>query len=222
MKGLDKIIERIETESGAECSAVAEAALAETERIKAEYEAKAADAEAEIAERTEREAEAVITRAKSSAAMTRRSVISGERSKNVERAYDKAKESLLSLPRDKYAALLTRLAVAAVKRHTEVAADRRERFGETVDLASFEIVLNARDRADVGEAVLLSMKNNYKKELGADVARRLSLSDSTADIDGGVIVRAGAVEENCSISLMTEALHDTLDGAVYRTLYPEG
>lgn len=105
MKGLDKIIERIETESGAECSAVAEAALAETERIKAEYEAKAADAEAEIAERTEREAEAVITRAKSSAAMTRRSVISGERSKNVERAYDKAKESLLSLPRDKYAAL---------------------------------------------------------------------------------------------------------------------
>lgn len=222
MKGLDKIIERIEADSAAECAAIAEGALAEAERIKAEYADKKAAAEAEIAERTEREAEAIITRAKSSAAMTRRNVISGERSRNVGRAYEKAKEALLSLPRDKYAALLTRLAVAAVKRHTELALERRERYGETVDAASFELVLNARDRAEVGDAVLLSMKNNYKKELGADVARRLSLSGSTADIDGGIIVRAGAVEENCSISLMLDGLRDTLDGAVYKTLYPEG
>ena len=220
MKGLDKIIERIEAASEAECAGIASAALEETKRISAEYDAKTAEAEAEIAERTEREAEAIITRAKSSAAMTRRNIIAGERSRNVGLAYDKALESLLSLPRDGYATLLVRLAISAVRRHAETAALRRERYGEVTETAQYELIFNERDRAEVGDAVFLSMKNNYKKELGADVARKLVLSESTADIDGGVIVRAGAVEENCSLSLMIEGLHDALDGSVYKTLYP--
>lgn len=222
MKGLDKIIERIGNAAEAECAEIISAAESEAERIRAEYEAKTADAETEIAERTEREAEGIITRAKSSAAMTRRNIISGERSRNVETAYDRAKDTLVSLPREQYTVLLVRLAVAAVKNHAETAQRRREKYGETTDAAQYELVMSERDRREVGEAVLLSMKNNYKKELGADIARRLALSESTADIDGGLIVRAGAIEENCSLSLLIDGLHDRLDGAVYRTLYPEG
>lgn len=222
MKGLDKIIERIKSASEAECAGIIGAAEGEAERIRAEHEAKTAEAESEIAARTEREAEGIITRAKSSAAMTRRNILSGERSRNVEAAYDRAKDTLISLPREQYTVLLVRLAVAAVKSHAATAEKRREKYGETTESAQYELVLNERDRREVGEAVLLSIKNNYKKELGADAARKLVLSESTANIDGGIIVRAGAIEENCSLSLLLDGLRDRLDGAVYRTLYPEG
>ncbi len=210
------------SDADAECAAIAGAAEAEASRIRAEYEEKTSAAEAEIAERTKREAEGIITRAKSSAAMTRRNIMSGERSRIVDAAYARALETLVSLPRDKYVTLLVGLGVSAVRRHAEKAEVRREKYGEVTAAAPYELVLNARDRAEVGEAVLLSMKNNKKKELGADAVRRLTLSDSTADIDGGLIVRSGAVEENCSLSLLIEGLHDMLDGAVYKTLYPEG
>ena len=222
MKGLEKIIERIESQSLSECAEIAAGAEREAERIRAEYAAKAETSEAEIAERTEREAEGIITRAKSSAAMTRRNIIAGERSRNVEAAYEHALETLISLPRDKYTTLLVKLAVTAVKNHAETAELRRSKYGEITEAVPYELVLNKRDRDEVGEAVLLSMKNNHKKELGTDAVRRLVLSESTANIDGGVIVRAGAVEENCSLSLLIEGLHDALDGAVYETLYPEG
>lgn len=222
MKGLEKIIERIERDAEAECVAIADAAKAEAERIRGEYEAKTTESDAEIAERTEREAEGIVTRAKSSAAMTRRNIIAGERSKNVELAFDRALDTLISLPRDRYTTLIVKLAISAVKRHAATAESRRKNYGEVTESVPYELVLNERDRAEVGEAVLLSMKNNHKKELGADAVRRLVLSESTANIEGGVIVRAGAVEENCSLSLLIDGLHDELDGAVYKTLYPEG
>ncbi len=222
MKGIEKIIERINSDSDAECAAIAAAAEAEVARIRAEYEKKTVEAEAEIDERSKREAEGIVARLKSSVAMTRRNIIASERSRNVDAAYDRALETLVSLPRDKYVTLLVGLATAAVRRLVETAETRREKYGETTSSSPFELVLNARDRAEVGEAVLLSMKNNRKKELGTDAVRRLTLSESTANIDGGLIVRAGAIEENCSLSLLIEGLHDTLDAAVYKTLYPEG
>ncbi len=221
MNGLEKIIERIKADSEAECAKIAAGAEEAAAGICAEYEAKAAASEAEIDERTEREAEGIITRAKSSAAMTRRNIIAGERSRNVDRAFETARTSLRSLPRDKYITLVARLAASAVRSHAKAAEERRARYGETTESVPYELVLSPRDRAEIGEALLLMMKNNYKKELGVDAVRRLTLSESTADIDGGVIVRAGAVEENCSLSLLIDGLHDALDPVVYKTLYPE-
>ncbi len=222
MKGLEKIIERIETASSAECAQIKSAAEAEAERINSEYRAKAEEAEADIAERTEREAEGIIIRAKSNAAMSRRNIIASERSRNVDRAFENALDAIVSLPKDKYMSIVVKLAVSAVKRHTAAAEYRLETYGEATKSVPYELVLNANDRIEIGEAVLLSMKNNYKKELGTDAARRLTLSDDTADIVGGIIVKAGAVEENCSLSLLIDGLHDSLDGEVYKTLYPEG
>lgn len=222
MKGLEKIIERINADAEAECASIRESAEAEIAKVRAEYDEKTAAALSELDEKTKREAENIIARAKSSSSMTRRNIIASERSRNVSAAYERALDALVSLPRDKYMTLIVTLALAAVRRHAETAEYRREKYGEATEPKPYEVVLNARDRAEIGEAVILSMKNNHKKELGAECARRLTLSESTADIVGGVVVRAGAVEENCSLSLLIEGLHGSLDAAVYRTLYPEG
>ena len=153
--------------------------------------------------------------------MTRRNIISGARSRGVDKAFEEALAKLYSLPRDEYASLLVALSASAVKSHVDRAEEKRERYGEDTGHVQFEIVLNARDREELGETVVLAVKNNYKRALGADAVRRIMLSESTANIDGGVIVRAGAVEENCSLSLLLESLRETLDPVVYKTLYPE-
>ena len=219
MKGLDKIIARIESDAEKECEEMLAAASGEAERIKAEYDGKIA--EAEYAERTEREAEAVITRAKSSAAMTRRNIISGQKSRGVDMAYEEAHRQLLDMPRDEYASLLIVLAVSAIRSHATKAEERKTQYGEDIGAVKYELVFNPRDREEFGEAIVLTIKNNYKRAVGADAAKRVVLADGCADIDGGVIVRAGAVEENCSLSLLLESLRETLDPVVYKTLYPE-
>lgn len=221
MNGLQNIIAKIEDESRKECEAILSAVKDEADRVKKEYEALAANAVSEIDAALEKEAEAVIARARSSSAMMRRNVISGARSKNVDEAYQKALEFIYSLPREKYADLVISFAVGAIKNHIAAAASRAAAYGESVDSAPFELVFNEADRAAIGEYCVFSIKNNHKKELGADVLRRVCLSEATAKIDGGVIVRSGQIEENCSFALLVGDLREKLDPVIYKTLYPE-
>ncbi len=221
MNGLQNIIARIQEEARAECENILAAADSEAKRISEEYAKLTAAAEAEIAEKLEHEAEAVISRAKSKAAMTKRNIVSGARSSTVDLAYKTTLERIYALPREKYAALVMAFAVEAIRSHVSAAASKEEAYGETVGTAPFELVFNQRDRAEIGEYCVFTLKNNYKKELGSDILRRVTLADDTAPIDGGVIVRSGAIEENCSLSLLIEDLRSSLDPVVYKTLYPE-
>ncbi len=221
MNGLQNIIAKIEEEARIECEAILAQATDEADRVKSEYDALAAEQTAQIDAALEREAEAIITRARSSSAMTRRNVISGKRSENVELAYKNALDFIYSLPREKYAELVVSFAVGAIKSHVNAAASKETMYGEASDTAQFELVFNEKDRADIGEYCVFSIKNNYKKDLGSEIIRRVSLADGTAPIDGGVIVRAGQIEENCSFSLLIGDLREKLDPVIYKTLYPE-
>ena len=153
--------------------------------------------------------------------MTRKNIISSSRSSTVDLAYTTALGKLYSLPREKYAAFVISLAVAAIKNHISAAEIKEAMYGEITDAVQYELVFNERDRADIGEYCVFTLKNSFKKELGSDVLRRVILAEDTAKIDGGVIVRAGAIEENCSLSLLIEDLRKSLDPIVYKTLYPE-
>lgn len=221
MNGLQNIIAKIEEESGRECEAILAAAKDEADRVRAEYDALTAEAVAEIDASLEKEAEAIITRARSASAMTRRNVVSGARSKNVDAAYKNALDFIYSLPREKYAELVISFAIGAIKNHISAAESKETMYGESVDSSRFELVFNEKDRADIGEYCVFSIKNNRKKDLGADVLRRVVLADDSANIDGGVIVRCGQIEENCSFSLLVGDLREKLDPVVYKTLYPE-
>lgn len=221
MNGLQNIIEKIGEDAKAQCAEIIAAAKSEAQRIAEEYAALTAAAEGEIASRLEKEAEEMIARAKSSSAITKRNVISGRRSENVELAYKNALEFLYSLPRERYAQLLVDLSVLAIKNHVSAAANKEAMYGESTGAVNYEIVMNERDRDEFGEYCVFTIKNNYKKELGSDVIRRLTLADDIAKIDGGVIVRAGVIEENCSFSLMVADLKTRLDPVIYKTLYPK-
>ena len=113
----------------------------------------------------------------------------------ISRSFDEAAKKLASLPDTEYVALLGKLAANASVTGEE------------------EIVLNAADRARVGEAVVKAA-NEKLGEKG-----RLCLSSSTGEFDGGLILRRGNIEVNCTTSLLVELCRGEMSAAIAGVLF---
>ena len=113
----------------------------------------------------------------------------------ISRSFDEAAKKLVSLPEEQYVALLAKLAANAAVTGEE------------------EIVLNAADRARVGEAVVKAA-NEKLGEKGS-----LTLSASTGDFDGGLILRRGNIEVNCTSSLLVELCRGEMSAAIAGVLF---
>ena len=53
----------------------------------------------------------------------------------------------------------------------------------------------------------------------AEAMRKLCLAKETAPIDGGLILRAGAVETNCALSMLMAENRRATEGRVNRILF---
>ena len=109
-------------------------------------------------------------------------------------AFDKALEALCGLPEEDYVAFLAGLAAKA-----SVTGDE-------------EILLNARDRAAVGEKVVAAA--NAKLDGG-----KLTLAADSGDFAGGLILRRGNVEANCTAELLVELARGDLSAEIAGILF---
>ena len=116
----------------------------------------------------------------------------------VEAAFEAAKAYISELPREQYAEFLARMASEASENGTE------------------ELVLNASDKAELGKAVC---KTANEKLAAAGKLGKLTLSEDTADISGGVIVRFGGIETNCSIDALVRQQRSALATEVAQVLF---
>lgn len=146
MTGLEKVTGKIIADAEADARATLAAAQADCEAADAAAAAKTeADCDG-LRESAGREGESLIRRAKSAAEMARRDVLLETRSGLVEEAYRQAEKEIRDLPADKYAALLTGMLKAALRRQLEDEQESMRLYGENIAPAAYEILLNARDR----------------------------------------------------------------------------
>ena len=75
-----------------------------------------------------------------------------------------------------------------------------------------EIVLNARDRETVGEAVVKAAN----EKLGGG---RLSLSERVGSFAGGLILSRGSVEANCTAELLVELCRGEMSAEIADMLF---
>ena len=75
-----------------------------------------------------------------------------------------------------------------------------------------EIILNPRDRERIGEKLVKAVNERLPK--GA-----MKLSGDTRDIAGGLILRRGSVEANCSAELLVELSQSDLSAKVAEILF---
>lgn len=198
MKGTEKIIAHIRADGDAEAKKIIDAASKQAEEKRAESFKAALSEYEKLMQAGNAECEDILSGSRRIAEMEAKKSVLSVKQEMISAAFDAAREEIVNMPRDKYTQFLARMAA-------EAAASGME-----------EIVLNARDKAEVGKSVckatneLLSAKGTPGK---------LTVSEDTADISGGVIVRFGGIETNCSIDALIRQRRSGLSTEVAAALF---
>ncbi len=198
MKGTEKIIAHIQAEADTAAKKTIDRAAAEAEKIRAES-FKAALTEYEgLIKQGDAECEDILSGSRRIAEMEAKKSVLAVKQEMVEAAFRAARERIINMPREDYVQFLARMAASASADGTE------------------EIVLNACDKAELGRAVC----KRANELLAADgKLGKLTLSEDTADISGGVIVRFGGIETNCSIDALIRQQRSALAAPVAQLLF---
>lgn len=198
MKGTEKIIAHIRADGDAEAKKIIDAASKQDEEKRAESFKAALSEYEKLMQAGNAECEDILSGSRRIAEMEAKKSVLSVKQEMISAAFDAAREEIVNMPRDKYTQFLARMAAEAAVSGME------------------EIVLNARDKAEVGKAVckaaneLLSAKGTPGK---------LTVSEDTADISGGVIVRFGGIETNCSIDALIRQRRSGLSTEVAAALF---
>lgn len=198
MNGIEAILSQIRSDAERQAAELKADAQRQADALLAEGIELARAEAAEAASLGKARAAAILEKARQDAAIEARKRIAAEKQKLLDSAFDRALESLIQMPDDDYAMLLSALVVSAC-----------------ADGEGGELLFSAGDRARVGAAVLKRAKDRLP---GA----ALTLSEDTAPIRGGVVVRRGQLELNCALEILVRMQAEQCSGEVARTLFPKG
>lgn len=198
MKGTEKIIAHIRADGDAQAKKIIDEASKQAEELRAES-FKAALAEYEkLMQAGNAECADILSGSRRIAEMEAKKSVLSVKQEMVASAFDAARSEIVNMPRDKYTQFLARMAADAASTGEE------------------EILLNESDRKELGKAVCKAA-NELLSAKG--VPGRLTLSEDTADICGGVIIRYGGIETNCSIDALIRQCRSGLSTEVAAVLF---
>lgn len=219
MTGFSKITDKILAEAKKDAEAAIAAAEARAAEILAEAEARAEALAREIDEDSRQRAEEIVARAHADEAMIRRSAALAARAHMVDEAFELARREILNLSTERYVEFLSMLLTSAMR---EQLADEEKSlaiYGEAESAPEdFVILLNERDRDRIGNA--LTEKLQTKKTAG-ELAYLPKIAEEHANIDGGLILRRGKIEINCSVGALFGELRPEYEGRVVARLFAE-
>ena len=194
MKGTEKIIAHIQADAKAQADAILAQAEQQCAEIRQNYEIKARDAYGEKIRVGVKANQDKLDSIDRLARKEGRKSVLALKQEMVSASFDRACEMLVSLPGDKYVELLAKLAAQA-----SVSGDE-------------ELVLNERDRAGIGEAVVKAAN----EKLGGG---KLTLAGETGDFKGGLILRRGSIEANCTVELLVELCRGEMSAQLAKVLF---
>ncbi|MBQ9761037.1 MAG: V-type ATP synthase subunit E [Clostridia bacterium] len=221
MTGLNKITDRILADARTEADRIIEEAEADAARIKAEYQSRAKEITDVLTAETERMAMDTATRARSSADTQKRNFVLQCKSDLVDSVFDETLKGMQTLEGEKYISLLAGLLTASLLEQIEAEKTSRTLYGEedALDPEAYEVILNMRDRDRYGRSVVEAACGKLYGKIPPEKLARLKLASTTAPIDGGLILRCGSVESNCSFALLFAELRRELEAEVGQALF---
>lgn len=221
MTGLEKVTGKIIADAKADADLVLARADETCAAIRAESQSRVEAELEKLREAADRECEALITRARSSAAMVKRNALLEKRAALLDEAYAAAEHDIKTLPSDQYLDLLFKMLRGAVRRQVEGEQESLRLYGEDIAPDAYEILLNVHDRDTYGEELLARFKKAMYGKLPDAALAKVRLSADTARISGGLILRCGAVEENCSLAMLFAHVRRETEAKISRLLFDE-
>ena len=198
MNGIEKISARILADAEAEAAAIRAQAEEKAAQIRAEYDRRIANEQQRLAAEAQTEAAKQLERDQGAARMAARRQVLEKKQALVDAAFRQAEQQLLSLPEADYIRLCAQLAARASVSGSE------------------ELIFSAEDREKVGLAVTEQANALLAKD---GKPAKLTLSTDARPMRGGVVLKDGLVETNCSIGTMISGLRPALSGKVAACLF---
>lgn len=193
MKGTDKIIAHIQADAKGKAQEILAAAKAKADEISSNYAAQAKEAYDKAMAINKKESDAMVESMSRMNEMESKKDALALKQKMVGDAFDKARDIILNLPKEEYEAFLVKLAVEGIQAGDE------------------ELVLNEKDKAAYGEAVV--------KKANATADASIKLSEETGDFAGGLILRRGNIEANSTLELLIESSRSKMSADVAKVLF---
>ena len=214
MTGLNKIIEKIISEAHDRARVTVEQARKRCIEISNDYAEQREREKETLIKEAEDKARAIVSQSKASAEQGKRDTLLKTKAELVESVFVSAMEEIKNLPDEKYAEIVAYLAQTALFELIEEQGDGAEPHG-------FELLLSKKDLDRCGERVYASLCKRAAREHGKELAKRIILSEKTANIYGGAIVRCGSAEINAPLSILFEGLRERISGEVESYLFAE-
>ena len=202
MTGLDKITAKIISDAEAKAAEILRAADEECGKIRARFAEETDKESRRLDEAAERECAAIIERARSSAASAKKDVLVKTKSEIIEEAYAAAFREIRNLPDAEYLDMLVTMLRGAVVRQLELERQNFELYGDEPSAECYEVLLNPSDRGKFGKSLISTLNRKVVGKLKLSDVERIKLSSDTANISGGLILRAGDIETNCSFDMI--------------------
>ena len=193
MKGTEKIIAHIQADAQAQADAILVQAEQQCAVVRQDYETTATERYCEKIRQGVKVCQDKLDSVERINQMESRKAVLALKQEMVSKSFEKACAMLVNLPARQYTEFLAKLASEASVTGTE------------------EIVLNARDRAAVGEAVV-ALAN---KLCGGS----MTLSSAEGSFAGGLILRRGSIEANCTAELLVELCRGEMSAQLADVLF---
>lgn len=196
LNGLDSMKKKILDDAQSFAAENKKASDAKVDEILRDYQAQADTLEKSLVSDAQREAEGIRARAESQAALAERSDLLRAKHDVIDAAFSRACEMITQLPRDEYVSLLARL---VAKYQTGKA----------------EIILNERDMNEIGGDLIKQIVVNKIKTIDVSMVR---ISKTPGNFLGGLILRQGDIDTNCTLEVLCSGLRHELEPAVIKLL----
>ena len=219
MTGLDKITERILEDAKEKARAILETAQNDCRQSALEYADRANAIRDDIAERAEAEGEAIIARSRSNAATARRDILLAAKAELLDETFAAAKAHICETDYGKYRELLVALLSCALLEQAKSEQAGIEMGDEVASFDTYEVFLNRHDLDRYGSRIIEDARRVTERRIGSHRTAKLRLSETPVDIDGGLILRYGDVETNCSLTVLLREMRRELEGKISDILF---
>lgn len=200
MNGIERITQRILDEARAERAEIKNAQDAECSRILSEGRKKADEVYERVISQGNKDIESAVSRIDRTAKLEVRKALLEEKQKQIDVAFEAAKKKLGALPEGEYVEFFAEMAAKAAETGSE------------------QLIFNKSDREKRGSKIV-ELAN--KKLSASGKNGKLTLSDMTEDMSGGVVLKNGNISTNCSVDTLVSVLRDRLATEVAGILFEE-
>lgn len=219
MNGLEKITDRILAEAQAQAERILADAQAECDKIRKTYAARAEEICQRLSDEAQREGAELVARERASAATERSQAILSVKSRLLDEVFTGAQRSVCELDAEQYTDTLIGLLCAAMTEQTDIEKRNCALYGEAVRDERYEVLFCRRDRERYGQAVVEGARRRLGAKISPEALDRLTLAKEEAAIEGGLVLRCGRIESNCSLELIFADLRRELETEVSRALF---